>query len=74
MAKSRLESVIKFTNASDALPCPFCGSNNIVTYQYEHDAGTRYAIMCMGCVATIDPGWVRNPHYAVELWNKRGGA
>lgn len=64
---------IEYKKASDALPCPFCGSDNVVTYRYEHDAGTRYAIMCMGCVVTLDPGWVQHPGVAVELWNKREG-
>ena len=62
---------IEYKKAPDALPCPFCGSDNIVTYCYEHAAGMRYAIMCMGCVVTLDPGWVQQPGVAVELWNKR---
>lgn len=70
---STFERAIEFKKAPDALPCPFCGSHDIVTYRYEHAAGTRYAIMCMGCVTSMDPGWWRSPHVAVETWNKRIG-
>lgn len=28
------------------LPCPFCGSTNVVYEQYEHAAGSRWRVCC----------------------------
>jgi len=53
------------------LPCPFCGSHNIVYARYEHTAGTRWAVVCMGCMAQIDPGWAQSWGAVQELWNRR---
>lgn len=53
------------------LPCPFCGSKNITYGRYEHAAGRRYAIVCMNCMAQIDPGWAQSWGAVQELWNRR---
>lgn len=28
-------------------------------------------IFCVGCLATIDPGWAHNKHTVIDMWNKR---
>ena len=53
------------------MPCPFCGSKNIAYGKYEHTAGRRYAIVCMNCMAQIDPGWAQSWGTVQEMWNRR---
>ena len=53
------------------LPCPFCGSKNIAYGKYEHTAGRRYAIVCMNCMAQIDPGWAQSWGAVQGMWNHR---
>ena len=53
------------------LPCPFCGSKNIAYGKYEHTAGRRYAIVCMNCMAQIDPGWAQSWGAVQKAWNRR---
>lgn len=53
------------------LPCPFCGSEDIAAYYYNHGSGIRYAVMCQNCAATIDPGWAQHPGIVADLWNNR---
>ncbi|NMB69831.1 restriction alleviation protein, Lar family [candidate division WWE3 bacterium] len=53
------------------LPCPFCGSHDIVYMKYNHAAGERWAVVCMGCMADIDPGWAQQKHQVQDLWNRR---
>lgn len=52
-------------------PCPFCGSESIAYGKYKHGAGTRWAILCMNCMAQIDPGWAQSWGAVQELWNRR---
>lgn len=54
-------------------PCPFCGSAEVVFTRYTHaaDGGYRYAVMCCGCLATIDPGWAVMRSQVAEMWNRR---
>ena len=52
-------------------PCPFCGSENIAYGKYEHACGTRYAILCMNCMAQIDPGWAQSWGAVQGMWNRR---
>lgn len=68
---STLEFAADFQQATDARPCPFCGGSKIYTYTYGHAAGERVAIMCVECVAMIDPGWVRGRQVIIDMWNKR---
>ena len=59
-------------NENDSLlPCPFCGSNEVVYIQYEHVAGLRWKVMCCGCVAQIDPGYAQEKGVVRGMWNKR---
>ena len=53
------------------LPCPFCGSTEVVYMKYDHVAGERWAVVCTGCVAEIDPGWAQEKGIVKEMWNKR---
>ena len=55
------------------LPCPFCGSAEVVFNKYIHpaDDSHRYAVMCCGCLATIDPGWTVMRSQVAEMWNLR---
>lgn len=56
---------------TEAKPCPFCGGSEICTCQYQHEAGPRYAIICMGCMASIDPGYAQDRGTVLDMWNKR---
>ena len=60
--------------ADSVLPCPFCGSEAIAYGKYNHASGTRYAVVCIGCMAQIDPGWAQSWGAVQELWNTRDGA
>ena len=44
-----IESVFEFVKPRGAddrlLPCPFCGSNEIVYAHYKHVAGDRWAVL-----------------------------
>ena len=53
------------------LPCPFCGSTNVVYERYEHAAGSRWRVFCCGCCATIDPGYTQQRCDVAVLWNHR---
>ena len=52
-------------------PCPFCGCTEVVYMKYDHAAGERWAVACMGCMAEIDPGWAQERHTVQSMWNKR---
>lgn len=52
-------------------PCPFCGSKEIVIEKCKYTVGDRFSIFCVGCLATIDPGWAQNKHTVIDMWNKR---
>ena len=51
--------------------CPFCGSEDVVYMQYKHTAGERWAVICLGCIATVDTGWAQQKHQIQEYWNQR---
>ena len=52
-------------------PCPFCGSKEIVIDKYEQEVGTRFRIICFGCMTMIDPGWAQQACDVIDMWNKR---
>ncbi|WP_156876085.1 Lar family restriction alleviation protein [Clostridium kluyveri] len=52
-------------------PCPFCGSKEIVFISYKTEFGLRWKVVCLNCIANIDPGWVQEKGYLWELWNRR---
>lgn len=44
------------------LPCPFCGSTNVVYEQYEHAAGSRWRVCCCALEppgGAVSPAWRR---------------
>lgn len=52
-------------------PCPFCGGEEIYYRAYEHLAGKRWKIICVTCMATIDPGTIQDRWRLKEMWNRR---
>ena len=59
----------------EVLPCPFCGSTEMVYKKYYdprlYPLGERWAIFCTGCLAEIDCGWAQKPSAILQLWNRR---
>lgn len=51
--------------------CPFCGCEDVLYAKYEGEVGTRYAVFCPGCAASIDPGWATQKSIVRDMWNKR---
>ena len=51
--------------------CPFCGSSNVVYEKYLHTAGYRWRVICMGCMASIDPGCAQQRSTVQRMWNTR---
>ena len=51
--------------------CPFCGSENVVYERYLHTAGYRWRVVCMECMASIDPGHAQQRSTVQQLWNTR---
>lgn len=51
--------------------CPFCGSVEVVYEKYLHAAGYRWRVMCMGCMASIDPGYAQQRSTVQRMWNTR---
>lgn len=52
-------------------PCPFCGSSEVVYDQYPTAVGARWRVVCMGCMASVDPGWAQQWSVVQEMWNRR---
>jgi Lar family restriction alleviation protein len=57
----------------ELLPCPFCGGDEVVYMEYEHPVGRRWAVVCMGCMAEVDPGWAQQKCHVQDSWNRRAG-
>ena len=53
------------------LPCPFCGSEEIVYVKYDTKCGERWKIICLNCIAMIDPGCAQRASSVRDMWNKR---
>ena len=53
------------------LPCPFCGSDEVVYAKYKTEVGERWLVICTGCIAEIDPGYAQERYTAREKWNRR---
>ena len=51
--------------------CPFCGSENVVYERYLHTAGYRWRVVCMSCMASIDPGYAQQRSTVQRMWNTR---
>jgi Lar family restriction alleviation protein len=54
-------------------PCPFCGGTNIYADHYNHTAGLRWRVVCLNCMAMVDPGWFQQKYMAIDAWNRRRG-
>ena len=67
------KEICKTKKGSDLhlLPCPFCGCEEVVYMKYDHVAGERWAAVCMGCMAEIDPGWAQEKYAVRDMWNRR---
>lgn len=52
-------------------PCPFCGGENIYVDGYEHEAGLRWRVVCLDCMASVDSGTIQQKYRAIEAWNRR---
>lgn len=64
----RLEKSIGDLRLDD---CPFCGSYDVVYAEYQHKAGKRWRVVCMCCLATIDPGHAQDRSTVQKMWNRR---
>ena len=53
------------------MPCPFCGTSEIIYWQYETAVGPRWKIFCLKCAAGVDPGWAQQRYPLVSIWNRR---
>ena len=51
--------------------CPFCGGDNIAYGQYDTAVGVRWKIICLSCMAMIDPGYARQRETVARMWNHR---
>lgn len=51
--------------------CPFCGSDEVVYEKYESVVGDRFRVVCMGCMASIDPGYAQDKATVQAMWNRR---
>ena len=72
-AAKRLTETGYFTANGDLSldSCPFCGSSDVVYERYLHTAGYRWRVVCMECMASIDPGHAQQRSTVQQLWNTR---
>lgn len=52
-------------------PCPFCGCEEIVYAKYVCESGERWEVLCMGCMARINPGYAQDKTQVKGMWNRR---
>ena len=60
-----------FRKVIEPLPCPFCGSKEIMSYAYDTKVGRRFGVMCSNCMTNRDPGYWQQRYTAVNAWNER---
>ena len=65
--------IMRYTDTQhEVKACPFCGeTREIWATKYHHAAGDRFAVMCFGCCAVVDPGYAQDEWQALQHWNKR---
>lgn len=68
-----IKQLPKKENDDALFPCPFCGSDNVTYATYQHECGRRWVVLCMNCMAEIDPGWAQSWEAVQQLWNRRSG-
>ena len=51
--------------------CPFCGSQNVYYEEYETVVGNRWRVVCLDCMANVDPGWAQQRVAVRDMWNRR---
>lgn len=73
-----LSTVIEFVNPKEKGEhyrlerCPFFGCREVFYAKYRHSCGAdRWAVICMRCMASIDPGYAQNPFQVQLMWNTR---
>lgn len=56
-------------------PCPFCGKEDPVYWEYETAAGPRWKVFCLGeeCGGCVDTGYAQQRHHVTDKWNRRAG-
>ena len=54
-------------------PCPFCGKEDPIYWEYETAAGPRWKVFCLGdkCGGCVDTGYSQQRHQVTEKWNRR---
>lgn len=65
-------AVTRFTDTRPVKPCPFCGEHKeIWAAKYMTPVGERFAVICFGCMATVDPGFCQDEWAALHHWERR---
>ena len=62
------EAAKRLTDAGERLPCPFCGSREIIVFQNEKD-GAKHWANCMDCLSFGPRGMSK--YSALLAWNTR---
>ena len=65
------EGYFKASGDLSLLPCPFCGSRDVYYEKYIREVGPRWRVVCLGCIASIDPGWAQSRSVVQGMWNTR---
>lgn len=62
------EAAARLTDAGERLPCPFCGSAEVIVFQNEKD-GAKHWANCMDCLSFGSRGISK--YSALLAWNTR---
>lgn len=54
-------------------PCPFCGSKEIVYLEKEMGGKRGWEVLCMECMAEMNPGDSGKKEEVQKMWNRRSG-
>lgn len=62
----------RIEKAESALPCPFCGGDEVYAQRYEHHEGAyRWRVLCAECMGQVDTGTWQQQGCAIDAWNRR---